>query len=50
MQDLGSTNGVLVSGVRATRKQISEGDELRMGRLIMRLVPDPDAEGGQRGA
>jgi len=49
VQDLGSTNGVLVNGVRATRTRLSEGDELRMGRLIMRLLPDPDADGGDRG-
>ena len=37
VQDLGSTNGVLVNGVREDRALLSEGDELRMGRLVIRV-------------
>lgn len=38
VQDLGSTNGTLVNGARSPRTVLSNGDELRMGRLVLRLV------------
>jgi len=38
VQDLGSTNGVLVNGVREDRAQLAAGDELRMGRLVIRVL------------
>jgi pSer/pThr/pTyr-binding forkhead associated (FHA) protein len=37
VQDLGSTNGTLVNGERAERKLLADGDELRMGRLVLRI-------------
>ena len=41
VQDLASTNGTLVNGSRAERQQLKDGDELRMGRLIIGVsVPD----------
>jgi len=42
VQDLGSTNGTLVNGERAERKLLADGDELRMGRLVLRIrIPEP---------
>jgi pSer/pThr/pTyr-binding forkhead associated (FHA) protein len=42
VQDLGSTNGTLVNGERAERRVLEDGDELRMGRLVLRMrVPEP---------
>jgi pSer/pThr/pTyr-binding forkhead associated (FHA) protein len=41
VQDLGSTNGTLVNGERAERKLLADGDELRMGRLVLRIrIPE----------
>jgi len=37
VQDLGSTNGTLVNGTRAERAPLRNGDELRMGRLQLRV-------------
>jgi pSer/pThr/pTyr-binding forkhead associated (FHA) protein len=37
VQDLGSTNGTLVNGVREDRRFLSDGDELRMGRLVLHI-------------
>jgi pSer/pThr/pTyr-binding forkhead associated (FHA) protein len=37
VQDLGSTNGTLVNGERAERRLLEDGDELRMGRLVLRM-------------
>jgi pSer/pThr/pTyr-binding forkhead associated (FHA) protein len=37
VQDLGSTNGTLVNGERIERRALSNGDELRMGRLVLRI-------------
>ncbi len=45
VQDLGSTNGVLVNGSRQDRVLLSEGDELRMGRLLLRVLIGPSATG-----
>jgi pSer/pThr/pTyr-binding forkhead associated (FHA) protein len=42
VQDLGSTNGTLVNGERSERCELADGDELRMGRLVLRMrVPEP---------
>jgi len=42
VQDLGSTNGTLVNGQSTERRLLEDGDELRMGRLVLRLrVPEP---------
>jgi pSer/pThr/pTyr-binding forkhead associated (FHA) protein len=38
VQDLGSTNGTLVNGMREDRAVLSDGDELRMGRLVLRIM------------
>ena len=35
VQDLSSTNGTLVNGSRTERQQLKDGDELRMGKLII---------------
>jgi pSer/pThr/pTyr-binding forkhead associated (FHA) protein len=35
VQDLASTNGTLVNGSRTERQELKDGDELRMGRLII---------------
>ena len=40
VQDLGSTNGTLVNGVREHRKLLNQGDELRMGKLLLRIRPE----------
>jgi len=37
VQDLGSTNGTLVNGERAERRLLEDGDELRMGRLVLHI-------------
>jgi len=46
VQDLGSTNGTLVNGVREHRKVLNVGDELRMGKLQLRIRADGSAKGG----
>lgn len=38
VQDLGSTNGTLVNGGREQQAFLRDGDELRMGRLVLRIV------------
>ena len=46
VQDLGSTNGTLLNGSREQQSILSDGDELRMGRLVLRIVTrtgGPDA-------
>jgi pSer/pThr/pTyr-binding forkhead associated (FHA) protein len=41
IQDLGSTNGTTVNGVKADRQQLKNGDEVRMGRLVIGIMlPD----------
>ncbi len=37
VQDLGSTNGTLVNGTKHERQVLSDGDELRMGRLVLEI-------------
>jgi len=37
VQDLGSTNGTLVNGQRRERIPLANGDEIRMGRLHLRV-------------
>jgi pSer/pThr/pTyr-binding forkhead associated (FHA) protein len=37
VQDLGSTNGTLVNGTRQERSALKNGDELQMGKLILRI-------------
>ena len=38
MQDLGSTNGTMVNGDREQQVFLRDGDELRMGKLVLRIV------------
>lgn len=45
VQDLGSTNGTLVNGEPATQEFLSDGDELQMGKLMLRVG---FSEGGAR--
>ena len=37
VQDLGSTNGTVVNGNRTDRQFLEDGDELMMGRLVLRV-------------
>jgi pSer/pThr/pTyr-binding forkhead associated (FHA) protein len=37
VQDLGSTNGTLLNGARTQRAVLADGDELRMGKLELRV-------------
>ena len=37
VQDLGSTNGTLLNGVRTQRGVLSDGDEIQMGKLQLRV-------------
>lgn len=37
VQDLGSTNGTLVNGSRRERAELDEGDEIQMGKLLLRV-------------
>ena len=36
--DLDSANGTLLNGVREQQAPLAEGDELRMGKLVLRIV------------
>lgn len=38
IQDLGSTNGTLVNGAKVDRQNLKNGDEIRMGRLIIEIT------------
>ena len=45
MQDLGSTNGTRVNGDRQARVNLSDGDELQLGKLRLRVsVPHLNIE------
>ena len=37
VQDLGSTNGTLVNGVREQRAMLEDGYELQMGKLVLSI-------------
>ena len=37
VQDLGSTNGTLVNGTREEKRALTDGDEIQMGKLILRI-------------
>lgn len=43
VEDLNSTNGTIVNGSRATRARLSDGDEIQLGRLILRVLLKPTA-------
>ncbi len=38
VQDLGSTNGTLVNGVREQRAFLADGCELQMGKLVLHIA------------
>ena len=38
MQDLGSTNGTRLNGTREARAPLTDGDELQLGKLRLRLA------------
>ena len=42
VQDLGSTNGTLVNGVSEQQAAVHDQDEIKMGRLILRLCVPPE--------
>ncbi len=44
VQDLDSTNGTLVNGSREHQTELSDGDEVRMGRLVLRIWSRPDEQ------
>ena len=48
VQDLGSTNGTLVNGSPEERAYLSDQDELRMGRLQLRVRIEERVSGGTR--
>ena len=37
VQDLGSTNGTFLNGSRRERAELADGDEIQIGRLILRV-------------
>jgi pSer/pThr/pTyr-binding forkhead associated (FHA) protein len=43
VEDLGSTNGTLVNGVRERRVLLADGDELQMGKLQLKIRLAPEA-------
>lgn len=48
MQDLGSTNGTRVNGERHARVHLSDGDELLLGKLHLRVsLPGEKAAGAR---
>jgi len=50
VQDLGSTNGTLVNGATAQQAVLKGHDELKMGRLVLRIcVADEAGEEQARG-
>ena len=44
VQDLDSTNGTLVNGTREHQAELENGDEVRMGRLVLRIWSREEAE------
>ena len=44
VEDLNSTNGVYVNGTRVSRRRLSEGDNITIGRTVFRYVLKPVAE------
>jgi pSer/pThr/pTyr-binding forkhead associated (FHA) protein len=39
LEDLGSTNGTYLNGVRVTRARVTEGDRILVGQSILKVVP-----------
>jgi pSer/pThr/pTyr-binding forkhead associated (FHA) protein len=44
VQDLGSTNGTLVNGVSEQQAALHDRDEIKMGRLLLRLLVEPEGK------
>lgn len=45
VRDLESTNGTLVNGERCDERPLSDGDEIQIGRVSLRVgLPVPEAE------
>ena len=42
LQDLGSTNGTCVNGRREPRMRLADGDELQLGKLVLRIALPAD--------
>ncbi len=38
VQDLGSTNGTLVNGARGHHIRVKDGDEIQIGKLVLRVT------------
>ena len=42
VEDLGSTNGTLLNGAKESRAPLKNGDEIQMGKLMLRVtLPSP---------
>lgn len=48
VRDLGSTNGTLVNGIRSDERGLAEGDEVQIGRLVLRFHAAPRGGGNAR--
>jgi len=48
VQDLGSTNGTIVNGVIGQQVDLKHGDEIKMGKLVLRIrverQPESDSD------
>jgi pSer/pThr/pTyr-binding forkhead associated (FHA) protein len=44
VQDLGSTNGVLVDGHRVATAPLHDGSEVRVGRTVLTVRVEEDAD------
>ena len=44
VQDLGSTNGVLVDGHRVATAPLRDGSEVRVGRTVLTVQVEEDAD------
>jgi pSer/pThr/pTyr-binding forkhead associated (FHA) protein len=50
VQDLSSTNGTGVNGVREPRMELDDGDEILLGKLLLRIsLPERDKASERRG-
>jgi len=48
VQDLGSTNGTFLNGSRRERAALGHGDEIQIGRLLLRVqLPGPGPEAAE---
>ena len=50
VQDLSSTNGTGVNGVREPRMELDDGDEILLGKLLLRIsLPESEKASERRG-